>query len=57
MKGDKVPMDMPSAAMIREYLGSEEEGTNSKRLRIGQATHSGVEWALIIIALCLTNTG
>ena len=57
MKGDKVPMDMPSAAMIREYLGLEEEGMNSKGIRIGKATHESVEWALTIIAVCLTNVG
>ena len=39
MTGDKVPMDMPSATRIREYLRSEEEGTNSKGLRIGKETH------------------
>lgn len=55
MKGNKVPMEMPSATMIREYLRSEGEGTNSKGLRIGQATHEGVRWALIDV--CLTNAG
>ena len=57
MKGDKVPMDMPSTQMIQEELGSEEEGRNSKGIRIGQARHDSVKWALTIIAMCLTNAG
>ena len=35
MTGAPVPIAMPSAAMIRDYLRSEAEGTNSKGLRIG----------------------
>jgi len=56
-KGDRVPMDMPSAKMIEEELGSEEEGTNSKGIRISQARHDYVKWVLTIIVVCLTNVG
>ena len=57
LTGNTVLLAMPSAAMMQEYLRSEEEGTISKGIRIGKATHEGVEWALTIIALCLTNAG
>lgn len=57
IQGEKVPLDMPSAAMIRQYLGSEEEGTNSKGIQISQTSHAAVEWALTIIVVCLTNAG
>ena len=50
-------MDMPSAKMIEEELGSEEEGMNSKGIRISQARHDSVKWALTIIIVCLTNVG
>ena len=57
MKGYKVPMDMPSAAIIQEHLGSEEEGTNSKGIQIGQACYDSIKWTLTIIAVCLMNAG
>ena len=55
--GSPVPLAMPTAELIRQYFRSEAEGTNSKGLRIVQTTDPGVQWALVIIALCLTNAG
>ena len=55
--GERVPMDIPTAKMLQEQLGSEEGDTNSKGIRIGQIKHNSVRWALTIIAIFLTNVG